>query len=164
MSDRKKLRELTVGAKRPVRVEIVEFVNDNGRLRKPRAAAPLLRADGSRAEVLGDALTVDPDAALERVSFEVRAPTIKQRNNASRSAGYSGDDKAARDPLKFQLLTMIENTYVPGTQARVFELADLASLEAEAPGSYVDVLGQRAVAMMAVDVEDAAEKSAATAS
>lgn len=87
--------------------------------------------------------------------FEVRSPSVKQRAAIFKMAGVSDKDKQP-DIAALQAAAVIELTYVPGTEERVFSDKDYAAIYDSPAGSWVDELAE--VAMGTLNVKkDAVE-------
>lgn len=85
----------------------------------------------------------------EGEEIEIKQPSVKDRMSMFNNSSKDGNV----DPLRFQILAMIELCYVPGTGEKVFEMADYDSIINSPTNSFVDVLSTEAVKMMNVESE-----------
>jgi hypothetical protein len=82
--------------------------------------------DRLRAATLGaPAIRDSKIVAWNGENFELRRPTLKQQREIDR---LSRDKKGKRDDLKATLLGLAECVYVPGTEERVFNPADVEAM------------------------------------
>jgi hypothetical protein len=157
--------------------KLVEFVVDpvTQTLRVPRPVERVPLDPGSvEPRTVDGFITRDPDFGLERVVFELRAPTLEGRGRIQQASiilkpgdkkakGKDGEDSVELDLASMQLLALIECCVVPatgpdgkptygGTEA-VFTTADLGWMKAAASGSHVDVLAKAAGSLVNPDAE-----------
>lgn len=165
---RDRLRTLALTTKRKAGFdsELVTFVVDptTGALRLPRA--PLTGKDGGA--------PVDLDEGLERVVYELRAPSIAGRGRIMQSSvkaaakdpkkkGDDKDDEVQLDLAKLQVLSLIECAYAPATDGtgapthggteRLFVVADFEELAGTVVGTHLDILAKKAQALVNLDPE-----------
>lgn len=172
MASKDQLRALSVGAKKKFRCELVELVVDEGVLRRPRAKVQAVRelaaVDGAETTKSvpmvnddGSPVMIDPDAGLERVTYEIRQPSIDARSAILTGAGAFNKSKPT-DTLKLQIHALVACAFVPGTDEKIFDVADFDSLKAQPTGSWADELSSVALGFLNVQQSEAAGKSAAT--
>jgi len=89
------------------------------------------------------------------VKVEIRAFTVSQKNNYVKLAL---DPKTGeQDPLLLQVHGLVGSCYVPGTNERIFDLADMDAIGETVYGGMVDVLLE-AIADLQVNYTVANEK------
>ena len=89
----------------------------------------------------------------EPIFVEVRQPSIGERNEVFSKNLGSGDVN-----LELILYMAMKQTYVPGTNERVFEPADYDTLKDQPAGGFVDQFGNAALELM--NVEDTKQEYA----
>lgn len=99
---------------------------------------------------------------IDGVKFELRQPTIGQRGEIRNksmkiNAGAEDDERVQFDMFSFLLCAVVELTYVPGTDDRVFGEADYEALREMPAGGWFDKLSTEASALCNVK-EDAVKK------
>ena len=88
--------------------------------------------------------------------FEIRQPTIKARAALRKqSSVYRVDGTVDFDLFEFIVQAVIANTFIPGTDERVFEPNDYEALVANPPGGFIDEFGAIATELMNVDSDEA---------
>ena len=93
------------------------------------------------------------------VKVEIRQPTIEERALLNQRCITEYDNGPDRDPtvkfdhFEFFMWSIIQNTYVPGTDERVFEDTDYAVLKKLPTGSFMDVFQEPAARLMNVNVD-----------
>ena len=96
--------------------------------------------------------------------FELRQPTIKARATLqSKCMKIAGKD-VQTDTLNFMVWSVIQNTYVPGTDDLVFEDGDFDSLVEDPTGGFLDAFFEVAAELTNIDVAGAKKHSPETAS
>lgn len=92
---------------------------------------------------------------IEDLEFEVRAPSIKQREQLMTAAGMKpgstgreADSKVSASEM--QVLSVIFMTHDPKTGERVFDTADKDAMLEQAVGGWVDTLSSACMRMMQV--------------
>lgn len=88
------------------------------------------------------------------IKVEFRQPNLKDRQMLINKAKSKDGDF---DFVEFLVWSVISNTYVPGTDERVFEAADYDSMVGKPTGSFVDKFGAEIAEIM--NVEDDAKNS-----
>lgn len=167
MSMKAHLRTLTVGANKAFRRELITFVLDPRtgalRLRRSRAhfvaTTPRPRPDMTDDEYAAfiDELEAK-EAGLDHAVFEVRQPSVEERAEIIRASGATPGDKASANVAKLQVAALIACTFEPardeegkpkvGGTTRLFDVEDTRNLLEQAAGSFVDVLGNKALELM----------------
>lgn len=94
-------------------------------------------------------------AEYNGVKVEIRQPTMKSRREIMNRAQ---DEKGKTDLFEFLVWAVIENTYVEGSDEKVFEDTDYESLMSRPAGGFMDKFGEVAASLMNVE-EDVAEKA-----
>lgn len=90
----------------------------------------------------------------EGITVEFRQPNLKDRQLLiNKSKTKDGEF----DFVEFLVWSVISNTYVPGTDERVFENSDYESMISKPSGSFVDKFGAEIAEIM--NVEDDAKNS-----
>jgi len=84
------------------------------------------------------------------IDVEIRQPSNKSRK-AIMAKSMKGDKVDFAD---FMAHAVIENTYVPETEVRVFEAADYDVMMEKATGSFLDQFGETASKLMNVEEGD----------
>jgi len=112
-------------------------------------------------------VTVRMAEGEEPVEVEVRQPTIRERSEIGRQCvqviEQGGRTATAVDGFKLRLRSVLVCCYVPGTDERIFEDADLENLAGYPSGCYVDELAETALELQNLsDAEDAGKNSKAT--
>jgi hypothetical protein len=94
------------------------------------------------------------------VIVEVKQPSVKERSKLVQEAHEQGKLIAGKeqgfDPAVFQVLCIIQLTYEPGTDTRVYERADFDSMmenPTESEG-WLDKIGEVAMKMVNVKKEE----------
>lgn len=92
------------------------------------------------------------------VDVEFRQPTIRSRNtlNTICSKVNKEDGTVTVDVFEFLVWAVIQNTFVPGTNEKVYEASDYDSLVENPAGGFMDEFG--AIAAELVNVDKAAIK------
>jgi hypothetical protein len=98
-----------------------------------------------------------PDGAPLEV--EVRAPSVRARGAILRKAGMLAAEKPGGDEKQLlvehmQVEAVLQLSFIPGTNQRVFEEADREAMLEQPAGGFVDQLAEVALPMLNVsDVE-----------
>ena len=92
----------------------------------------------------------------EGLDVEFRAPNLKQRQNIIKK---SKDKNGDLDVVDFIAHSVIECTYVPGTNDNVYEQEDYDALMQQGSGSFVEIFGAEVSALMGVEDEEADAKN-----
>jgi hypothetical protein len=92
---------------------------------------------------------------IDGTKFEVRSPSIKQREDIMNAAGIhaSASGKERDDKISaasMQVLTIIYMVYDPETGEKVFDLADRDVLLEQPIGGWVDILAGACMRLMKV--------------
>jgi hypothetical protein len=93
-------------------------------------------------------------------TFEVRAPSIRKRNDILSSAGVRPGAKDADQKLnaaELAVLSVIALTYDPTTGEEVYDIADKEELLDQPTGGFVDILS--AACMRLLNVKDEGEEA-----
>lgn len=77
------------------------------------------------------------------VEIEIRQPSLKVR----KSIGERATQNNHVDLLEFLVWAVIECTFVPGTDEKVFEIADYEGLISQPTDSFMDEIGEKAASM-----------------
>mgnify|MGYP003657580753 CR=1 FL=1 len=85
------------------------------------------------------------------VKFEIRQPSIRARAELTKQCTGSN---GAIDMFKFLVWLVIELTYVPNTDKKVFTAEDYDTLVEQATGGFVDAFSEVAASLVNVDMED----------
>jgi hypothetical protein len=113
-----------------------------------------------RSALLGSAHGSRKSVSVEigDMTLTVRQPTVRQRSRLLKAAGMfdtsaatSGKKSSGSDMGLMQVLCVIECTYVPDTDEKVFAQTDLDTLLNTPAGGYVDRLSKVAMDLMNVD-------------
>lgn len=165
LTDRNKLRAMTLGKRQKFRSKLVVLPDVDG----AREMRPVIDATG--AEVLEDgkpkmALALPPllDEAGKPVCAEVREPTIKQRAGIFRAAKAQGGSANEVEVDTLQVEALLQCTFVPGTEQLWFEPGDRAVLLEQRAGGWADELAQAILPMLNVETEAIEKNSKGTAS
>lgn len=81
--------------------------------------------------------------------FELRAPTNAQRTDLAEKCIIDGKV----NNLKWMILTVIELTYIPGTDEKVFTTEDYDGLANMEAGGLLDVLSDAANELLNISIE-----------
>jgi len=95
---------------------------------------------------------------LQGLEFEVRSPTVGARSQileSSRKTDAQGE--ISFDFGLFRILAVVHLTHDPTSGDKVFSTTDIPVMLEAPTGSYVDVLGAVAEALINVDTEDTAK-------
>ena len=95
---------------------------------------------------------------FQGLEFEVRSPTVGARSQileSSRKMDAQGE--ASFDFGLFRILAVVHLTYDPNSGEKVFSTTDIPVMLESPTGSYVDVLGAVAEALINVDPEETAK-------
>lgn len=90
------------------------------------------------------------------LEVEVRAPSVRARGTILRKAGMLAAEKTGGAPEKqlliehMQVEAVLQLSYVPGTNQRVYEEADREQLLEQPAGGFVDQLAEVALPMLNV--------------
>lgn len=106
---------------------------------------------------------IGPDG--KPLAFEVRQPTVAGRSEILKASGalnQKGGGSEVSNLSALQVRAVIECTFVPGTNDRVYSEADAPVLFSTPTGSYVDTLAEVALELLNVDPGEAKKKSSAT--
>lgn len=93
---------------------------------------------------------------FEGSSFEIRQPTIKARAELRAKCTSTKNEGVAFDMFEFLVWAVIHNTFVPGTDERVFDDTDYDSLVKSPTGGFVDEFSE--VAAKLINVETSSKK------
>jgi len=85
------------------------------------------------------------------VDVEFRQPNLKERKVLLNKAK---DAKGDFDLTEFLVWSVITNTYVPGTNQKVFTPEDYDAMMEQNGGSFVEVFGNEIAALMSAEDED----------
>lgn len=88
------------------------------------------------------------------VEVEIRQPSYEARKEVMDRAKEDG----GINPLLFLVWAVIENTYLKGTDEKIFEDTDYDALVSRPVGGFMDKFGEVAATLMNVN-EDIAEKA-----
>ena len=77
---------------------------------------------------------------INNCKFEIRQPTIGQRGNIRNQSLKFGDEGTGFDMFAFLICAVVELTYVPGTDERVFSDEDYEELKSIPAGQWFDEL------------------------
>jgi hypothetical protein len=84
----------------------------------------------------------------EGIEVEFKAPNLKDRKTLlNRAKGDNGD----LDMINFIVWSVILNTYIPGTNERVFDESDYDAMMNQGTGSFVDQFGQEVAEIMTAE-------------
>ena len=84
----------------------------------------------------------------EGFDVENRQPSYKDRKELMKKCQ---DKEGNLDTLDFLVWSVIQNTFVAGTDERVFESGDYEKLIAFPAGGFIDVIGQEALNLLNVE-------------
>ena len=86
------------------------------------------------------------------IKVEIRQPSVKGRQKILRDATVDG----TIDSMEFLTRSVIENTYMVGTDERVFEDADYDVLVNKPTGGFLDKFGEKCAELMntSIDIEE----------
>lgn len=84
----------------------------------------------------------------EGFEVEIRQPSYKSRKDLYKKCR---DGEGNVDPTEFLVWSVIENTFVPGTDEKVFEKADYEGLISKPAGGFIDEFGAVAIEMFNPD-------------
>ncbi len=87
----------------------------------------------------------------EAIDVEVRQPSVEQRSSIMKAAGVRADGEVLLDQL--QVAAVVNCTYFPGTEDRVFTGHDRDTLLGMPAGGWFDALAQAAIEMVNPDTE-----------
>lgn len=98
---------------------------------------------------------------FEGQTYEVRAPTVKQRSEILERAGVLDEKKAKKtDTGRMQVVAVVSCTFDPESGERVFENADIEALLEDPAGGIVDALSVPAIAFLNASNDKDAAKNA----
>lgn len=83
----------------------------------------------------------------DAIEVEIRQPSVKERRQLMRAVT---DETGEIDGQELLIWAVINQTYVPGTNEKVYDASDYDSLVSSPTGSYVDRFGQVALEVMNV--------------
>lgn len=106
--------------------------------------------DKLRALALGTASVRKQIVEFEGASFEVRQPTIRERSEL-RERSVKGE---TLDILAFTVWSVIGQTFMPGTDQKVFEATDFDALASLPSGGLVDVLSGAISVLSSVSIDE----------
>jgi len=89
------------------------------------------------------------------IQVEIRQPSLKSRQAIMKRAQ---DKEGKTDIFEFLVWAVIENTYLVGSEEKIFEDTDYDTLVVRPAGGFMDKFGEVAAALMNVD-EDVSEKA-----
>lgn len=104
---------------------------------------------------------------FEGNQYEVRAPSVRDRSSVFALAGVLDVDASSKkkgqpvrvDSARLQVAAVVQCTFVPGGDERLFELSDFEALLNEPAGGLVDALAEPALKFLNTsDDKDAAKK------
>ena len=108
---------------------------------------------------------------IEGAEFEVRQPTIGQRGEIRNKsmkidadAEEEGESNVKFDMFSFLICAVVELTYVPGTDERVFGDEDYEELKSLPAGGWFDKLTKEAADLCNVKDDEVKKPSAKTTS
>jgi len=98
------------------------------------------------------------------VTYEVRQPSVRGKTEIFQKArvpdARTEEEMLNKiDPVTIQIYAVINCTYVPGTDERVFTDEDFELLEGQPSGSFVDVIGEVAMGLINKKPADDAKNS-----
>ena len=85
--------------------------------------------------------------------FEIRQPTIKSRSELRAKCTTVTKDGVSFDTFEFLVWSVIQNTYVPNTDERVFDDTDYNVLVENPTGGFMDKFSEIASKLLNVDTE-----------
>jgi hypothetical protein len=94
---------------------------------------------------------------VDEHDYEVRQPTVKQRGEILRKSEVVTNERKERDVAKLTVWQVIDLTYIPGTQERVFDKKDYNWLMGLPTGTWFDELANASGRMM--QLADTASKN-----
>ena len=113
-----------------------------------------LTREALRKATLGTKRTVKKEIVkLNDLEFEIRQPTILERANLRKKCVTIEDGREVINVFDFLVWSVIENTYVPETDERVFDAADYDTLMQNPSGGFMDKFGEIASNLMNVDFD-----------
>lgn len=89
----------------------------------------------------------------EGKKFEIRQPSIRSRRELRSKATSVKDGDVVVDFFNFLIWAVIENTFVPDTDEKVFEETDYDLLMDFPTGGFMDTFGEVAAKLLNVEVE-----------
>jgi len=84
--------------------------------------------------------------------FEVRQPSLRDRSEIIKTVS---DVEGKIDSEKFLTQCLINHIYVPDTDEKVFEIADIEAMISHPTGGLIDKLSQAAMRLFNIDIEAA---------
>lgn len=90
------------------------------------------------------------------LEVEVRAPSVRSRGLILRRAKALSGDAEKVEPEQLQVEAVLQCSFRPGSEERVFEEADREALLSQPAGGFVDRLAEVALPML--NVEEAERK------
>lgn len=87
----------------------------------------------------------------EGLKYEIRQPTILARSKLTKECT---DVNGVMDMFKFLVWLVIELTYVPGTDIKVFSAEDYDTLVETGTGGFVDAFSEVAASLVNVEMSD----------
>ena len=106
--------------------------------------------------------TVEISIGDQTKAFEVRQPTIGQRGVINNKAMQFNDGEMEFDMFGFLICAVVELTYVPGTDERVFSEEDYESLKSLPAGGWFDKLTSTASTLCNVKSDEVKKPSVLT--
>ena len=95
---------------------------------------------------------------IEGQKFEVRKPSLRERDQIIKESGMQGaKGKHDVDTSMLQVTCVIALTYVPGTDEKVFELADMDTLLNQPAGGWIDDLATACMKSLGVEASAGSE-------
>jgi hypothetical protein len=91
---------------------------------------------------------------IDGEEFEVRQPTLKQRSDLRKRCATMEGSKFEFDIFEFLTWAVIECTFVPGTDDKVFEASDYDMLGSIPAGGWFDDLSEKASELANVKKDD----------
>jgi hypothetical protein len=86
----------------------------------------------------------------EGVEVEFRSPNLKDRKTLLNRAK---DEKGELDMINFIVYSVILNTYIPGTNEKVFDENDYDAMMNQSTGSFVDLFGTEIAEIMNAETD-----------
>lgn len=103
----------------------------------------------------------DPDATAE-VVVELMQPSVADRARLIEGAGLDADGNP-KDVAKLQAHAIVTCTVIPGTEQRVFDLADVEGVIGQPTGGWADQLWASIQKILNVSTKAAKKNSSGTA-
>ena len=104
-------------------------------------------------------LGVDPTFKKEIITyngqeFEIRQPSIKARAELRQKCIKGTGENLDVDIFEFLVWSVIQNTYVPNSDEKVFDDEDYDTLVSNPTGGFMDTFAETAAKMVNIKVDD----------